>query len=148
VRGEEIQAELAKGWSAAAAIWKVLTKNKEITCSVIIPIPTCSGRLRSASRGWSRPTVSDTSTWHCFLKINPSPRARFPSSGSDAKRIFHAECLTLRSAVRRRRPEARPSFASRVKTPYNRSFNGKENKARSSIGFPAESEAARLRSLG
>jgi len=107
---------------------------------VIIPIPTL--------RGWSRPTVSDTSTWHCFLKINPSPRARFPSSGSDAKRIFHAECLTLRSAVRRRRPEARPSFASRVKTPYNRSFNGKENKARSSIGFPAESEAAPLRSFG
>ena len=32
VRGEEIQAELAKGWSAAA-IWKVLTKNKEISCS-------------------------------------------------------------------------------------------------------------------
>jgi hypothetical protein len=31
----------------------------------------------------------------------------------------HAESLTLRSAVRRRRPEARPSFASRVKTPYN-----------------------------
>ena len=72
MRGEEIQAELAKGWSAAA-IWKVLTKNKEITCSVIIPIPTL--------RGWSRPTVSDTSTWHCFLKISPSPRARFPSSG-------------------------------------------------------------------
>ena len=32
VRGQEIQAELAKGWSAAA-IWKVLTKNKEIACS-------------------------------------------------------------------------------------------------------------------
>ncbi len=32
VRGDEIQAELAKGWSAAA-IWKVLTKSKEITCS-------------------------------------------------------------------------------------------------------------------
>ena len=32
VRGDEIQAELAKGWSAAA-IWKVLTKNKEISCS-------------------------------------------------------------------------------------------------------------------
>ena len=32
VRGDEIQAELAKGWSAAA-IWKVLTKTKEITCS-------------------------------------------------------------------------------------------------------------------
>src|SRR5271166_6412615 len=32
VRGDEIQAELAKGWSAAA-IWKVLTKGKEITCS-------------------------------------------------------------------------------------------------------------------
>jgi hypothetical protein len=32
VRGEEIQAELAKDWSAAA-IWKVLTKNKEISCS-------------------------------------------------------------------------------------------------------------------
>src|SRR5208283_5358263 len=32
MRGEEIQAELAKGWSAAA-IWKVLTKNKEISCS-------------------------------------------------------------------------------------------------------------------
>ena len=32
VRGEEIQTELVKGWSAAA-IWKVLTKNKEITCS-------------------------------------------------------------------------------------------------------------------
>src|SRR4029077_18291647 len=32
VRGDEIQAELAKGWSAAA-IWKVLIKNKEISCS-------------------------------------------------------------------------------------------------------------------
>ena len=32
VRGDEIQAELAKGWSAAA-IWKVLTESKEITCS-------------------------------------------------------------------------------------------------------------------
>ena len=60
----------------------------------------------------------------------------------------HAESLTLRSAVRRRRPEARPSFASRVKTPYNRSFGGKGNKARLSISFPAESEAARLSSLG
>ena len=92
--------------------------------------------------------MSDTSTWQCFLKINPSPRERFPSSGSDAKMIFHAECLTLRSAMRRRRPEARPSFASRVKTPYNRSLDGKGNKARLSIGFPAESEAARLSSLG
>ncbi|MBV9644880.1 MAG: hypothetical protein JO334_15065 [Verrucomicrobia bacterium] len=32
VRGDEILAELAKGWSASA-IWKVLTKNKEIACS-------------------------------------------------------------------------------------------------------------------
>jgi hypothetical protein len=60
----------------------------------------------------------------------------------------HAESLTLRSAVRRRRPEARPSFASRVKTPYNGSFGGRGNKARLSIRFPAGSEAARLSSLG
>ena len=32
VRGDEILAELAKGWSASA-IWKVLSKNKEITCT-------------------------------------------------------------------------------------------------------------------
>ena len=32
VRGDEIQAELAKGWSAAA-IWKVLIKHKGISCS-------------------------------------------------------------------------------------------------------------------
>jgi hypothetical protein len=32
VRGDKIQAELAKGWSAAA-IWTVLTETKEITCS-------------------------------------------------------------------------------------------------------------------
>jgi hypothetical protein len=56
--------------------------------------------------------------------------------------------LTLRSAVRRRRPEARPSFASRVKTPYNGSFGGRGNKARLSIRFPAGSEAAHLSNLG
>ena len=39
-------------------------------------IPTCSGRLRSASRGWSRPTGSDTSTWRCFPKISRYPRER------------------------------------------------------------------------
>ena len=33
-------------------------------------------------------------------------------------------------------------FASRVKTPYNGSFGGRGNKARLSISFPAESEAA------
>jgi hypothetical protein len=32
VRGEEILAEIAKGWSARA-IWEVLTESKEITCS-------------------------------------------------------------------------------------------------------------------
>jgi hypothetical protein len=64
------------------------------------------------------------------------------------KGSFHAECLTLRSAVRRRPPEFRPNFASRVKTLYNRSFDGKGNKARLSISFPAESEAARLSCLG
>jgi hypothetical protein len=31
-----------------------------------------------------------------------------------------------------------PSFASRVKTPYNGSFGGRGNKARLSISFPAE----------
>ena len=40
------------------------------------------------------------------------------------------------------------SFALRVKTAYNRSFGGRGNKARLSISFPAESEAARLSSLG
>ena len=40
--------------------------------------------------------------------------------------------------LRRRRPEARPRFASRVKTPYNESFGGRGNKARLSISFPAE----------
>jgi hypothetical protein len=44
-------------------------------------------------------------------------------------------------------PEARPNFASRVKTPYNGSFGGRGNKARLSISFPAESEAARLSAL-
>jgi hypothetical protein len=43
--------------------------------------------------------------------------------------------------LRRRRPEARPHFASRVKTPYNESFGGRGNKERLSISFPAESEA-------
>ena len=32
IRGDEILAEIAKGWSARA-IWKVLTENKEMTCS-------------------------------------------------------------------------------------------------------------------
>ena len=32
IRGDEILAEIAKGWSARA-IWKVLTENKELTCS-------------------------------------------------------------------------------------------------------------------
>ena len=41
-----------------------------------------------------------------------------------------------------------PSFASRVKTPYNGSFGERGNKAHLSISFPAESEAARLSSLG
>jgi hypothetical protein len=35
-------------------------------------------------------------------------------------------------------PEARPSFASRVKTPYNGWFGGRGNKARLSISFRAE----------
>jgi len=33
-------------------------------------------------------------------------------------------------------PEARPSFASRVKTPYHWLFGGKGNKARLSKSFP------------
>lgn len=32
IRGDQILAELAKGWSARA-IWEVLTEGKEITCS-------------------------------------------------------------------------------------------------------------------
>ena len=43
--------------------------------------------------------------------------------------------------LRRRRPEAHPSFASCVKTPYNGSFGGRGNKERLSISF-LRSEAA------
>jgi hypothetical protein len=50
--------------------------------------------------------------------------------------------------LRRQRPQARPSFASRVKTPYNGSFGGNGNKARLAISFSAKTEAARLSSLG
>ena len=49
--------------------------------------------------------------------------------------------------LRRRRPEARPRFASRVKTPYNESFGGRGNKARLSISS-LRSEAAGVTSLG
>jgi hypothetical protein len=67
--------------------------------------------------------------------------------------IFFSEVAAMTCAVddlaveletdplRRRRPEARPRFASRVKTPYNESFGGRGNKERLSISFPAESEA-------
>jgi hypothetical protein len=63
-------------------------------------------------------------------------------------RMIATICLTLRSAVHHRRSEARPSFASRVKTLYIGSFGGMGKKARLSIRFAAESEAARLGGLG
>ena len=102
-----------------------------------MPLAFRAGRSAFAERV-SRLLAAHWFRW--FNSVAPEAAAS-PMTGPSAAGYRSAHRLArdvIYQSGQRASLKARPSFASRVKTPYIGSFGGRGNKASLSISFPAE----------